>query len=229
MEPQSVLLVRHGQASFGKSDYDQLSPTGRRQARLLGEDLGRRGWTPDRIVCGGMRRHQQTLAEIAVGAGWDLDAEIDADWNELDHDAVISGYRPAYKHLLVLKADMVRTLRPRAAFEEMFEQAILRWSSGEHDDEYDETFATFRHRVDGALDRVLAHESPRQLVVSSVGCISRAASRVLADGDMDVWKQFAFTGINTGVTRITVGRRGPQLLTYNEIGHLDAADLATQR
>ncbi|MDE9364821.1 histidine phosphatase family protein [Luteipulveratus sp. YIM 133132] len=229
MEPRTVLLVRHGQASFGKSDYDRLSQLGHRQARLLGEDLGRRGWTPDRIVCGSLKRHQETVAEIAVGAGWDLEPETDADWNELDHDAIISAYKPAYRHLLVLKADMVRTLRPRAAFEEMFEQAILRWVSGEYDQEYAESFPAFRSRVDAALDRALEQPYSRQLVVSSVGCISRVASRVLAGGDMNVWKQFAFSGVNTGVTRVVLDRRGPQLLTYNEIGHLDALDLASQR
>ncbi|AKU15296.1 histidine phosphatase family protein [Luteipulveratus mongoliensis] len=229
MEPQTVLLVRHGQASFGKSDYDQLSGLGRRQARLLGEDLGRRGWVPDRIVCGSMKRHQQTLAEIAVGAGWEHDLETDADWNELDHEAVIKGYKPAYRHLIVLKADMVRTLRPRAAFEEMFEAAMERWSSGEHDEEYAETFTSFRERVDAALDRVLEQQHSRQLVVTSVGCISRVAARLLADGDMTAWKHFAFSGVNTGVSRVVVDRRGPQLLTYNEIGHLDAYDMASQR
>ncbi|MFP2905716.1 histidine phosphatase family protein [Pyxidicoccus sp. 3LFB2] len=34
-----VYLVRHGQASFGAADYDQLSETGLAQARVLGETL----------------------------------------------------------------------------------------------------------------------------------------------------------------------------------------------
>ena len=46
MAPRTLLLVRHGQASFGKSDYDRLSPGGHRQARLLGADLARRGLRP---------------------------------------------------------------------------------------------------------------------------------------------------------------------------------------
>ena len=32
----SILMVRHGQASFGAEDYDQLSPLGQRQADLMG-------------------------------------------------------------------------------------------------------------------------------------------------------------------------------------------------
>ena len=35
----TLYLVRHGQASFGADDYDQLSPLGQQQAVRLGEYL----------------------------------------------------------------------------------------------------------------------------------------------------------------------------------------------
>ncbi len=41
-----LLLVRHGQASWGADDYDVLSETGWEQARLLGQALGARGIIP---------------------------------------------------------------------------------------------------------------------------------------------------------------------------------------
>lgn len=231
MQERSVLLVRHGQASFGKSDYDNLSELGHRQARLLGEDLARRGWTPDRIVCGSMKRHRQTLAEIAVGAGWDHDLEVDGDWNELDHEAVIRVYKPAYKNMLVLKADMVRTLRPREAFEAMFVAAMERWAGGEHDADYPEPYPVFRDRVDTALARVLEAPEAKQLVVSSVGAISHVAASLLAEGSPEAWRGFSLSGVNTGVTRLAIDKRGPKVLSFNEIGHLDAdpVHLVTQR
>jgi broad specificity phosphatase PhoE len=39
----TLYLVRHGQASFGADDYDQLSDLGRAQAVRLGEYLARTG------------------------------------------------------------------------------------------------------------------------------------------------------------------------------------------
>ena len=33
----TIYLVRHGQASFGKSNYDELSENGEAQAKLLGQ------------------------------------------------------------------------------------------------------------------------------------------------------------------------------------------------
>ena len=40
-----IYLVRHGQASFGSSNYDQLSELGFEQARLLGRHGGRANLT----------------------------------------------------------------------------------------------------------------------------------------------------------------------------------------
>jgi broad specificity phosphatase PhoE len=39
----TLYLVRHGQASFGADDYDQLSALGRRQSVRLGEYLRGKG------------------------------------------------------------------------------------------------------------------------------------------------------------------------------------------
>ena len=37
----NLTLIRHGQASFGEKDYDNLSDLGRKQGHLLGEYLNR--------------------------------------------------------------------------------------------------------------------------------------------------------------------------------------------
>ena len=39
----NLLIIRHGQASFGADNYDQLSPLGQRQADLTGEFLRQMG------------------------------------------------------------------------------------------------------------------------------------------------------------------------------------------
>ena len=45
----SIYLIRHGQASFGADDYDVLSPTGIRQAEILGDHLLNLGVRFDRV------------------------------------------------------------------------------------------------------------------------------------------------------------------------------------
>jgi hypothetical protein len=71
MRPMGTLyLVRHGQASFGADDYDQLSELGRRQSVRLGEYLARQqGHAFDAVLTGTLRRHAQTWEGIREGAG----------------------------------------------------------------------------------------------------------------------------------------------------------------
>ncbi|MEM7346312.1 MAG: histidine phosphatase family protein [Chloroflexota bacterium] len=82
----TLFLVRHGQASFQSDDYDQLSPLGETQARLLGEHWVRLNRTFDRVYIGSLRRHQQTEAAVAAvyqsqGLPWPT-AEVMSEFNE---------------------------------------------------------------------------------------------------------------------------------------------------
>ena len=129
-----VLLVRHGQASFGKADYDNLSELGERQSRVLGRALAARGIQPDLLVTGAMKRHRQTLDAARDAAGWTAPVTVDEGWNEFDHEHVIEVHKPVYRSQMLMKADLVRTLKPRQAFQAMFEEATARWWSGENDE-----------------------------------------------------------------------------------------------
>ena len=65
----AIFLLRHGQASFGESDYDRLSPLGIEQARLLGAALAGCNLRSPQFISGGMRRHQETLSECLGAMG----------------------------------------------------------------------------------------------------------------------------------------------------------------
>ena len=82
-----VLLVRHGQASWGAADYDVLSPLGERQATATGEFLAQ--LRPDAVVHGLMQRQRRTAELIAEADGWSLVPSVDGRWDEMDHLAVL--------------------------------------------------------------------------------------------------------------------------------------------
>ncbi len=65
----NLSLVRHGQASFGAADYDNLSELGRRQSVRLGEYFAGKGLQFESVITGTLKRHAQTWAGIAQGAG----------------------------------------------------------------------------------------------------------------------------------------------------------------
>ncbi|CAM3542921.1 histidine phosphatase family protein [Nocardioides zeicaulis] len=219
-----ILLVRHGQASFGAADYDDLSPTGHEQSRVLGAALAARGVVPDRVVAGQMRRHEQTAAALLDGSGWSADVRVDAGWNELDH-------------VQVLDVHGTPTSREgesgTAVFQRWFEEATRRWIAAGDDDAYDESFGAFTSRVDAALSRLVDDlpEKGTAVVLTSGGAIAWTVAALLADDTAartDLWLRLNPVSINTGTSTIVRGRRGTTLVSFNAADHL-SPDLLTYR
>ena len=100
-----LTLVRHGQASFGADDYDQLSPLGQRQSIRLGEywrEVQSRASTAqaqdilnfDAVLMGSLKRHRQTWEGIAEGAQLDMTPQVWPGLNEYDSHALIETIHP---------------------------------------------------------------------------------------------------------------------------------------
>ena len=90
----TLYLVRHGQASFGAEDYDQLSALGRRQSVRLGEYFRGKGLVFDAVLTGTLRRHVQTWEGIAEGLGLAPQTLPWAGLNEYDSAALIATVHP---------------------------------------------------------------------------------------------------------------------------------------
>ena len=226
-----VLLVRHGQASFGSDDYDVLSETGWEQGRLLGGWLAARGIAPDVVVRGDMRRHRETAEAMACGAveagtPWPADASVDPGWDEFDHLGVVAALGDPTP---VGQLD-------RRAFQRSFERATARWTAAGDDTVYPEPWPAFVGRVLASLERACDAAAPggTVLVVSSGGPIA-AACAALVDPDNDdpaayarLWSRFNTVTVNSSMTRVVVGSTGRRLLTFNEHPHL-GGDTLTYR
>jgi broad specificity phosphatase PhoE len=174
----SLLLVRHGQASAGSDDYDRLSERGHEQSRRLGRWLAASGHRFDRVVLGGMRRHQQTLDAIAETYGDLPAAETDPGLAEFNHHAVFDGFRvaqPAHPAVVAANAGGLPALGG------LIHAALVAWSQDGIDD-LPESWSAFGARVRGAGDR-LAHRRERTLVVTSGGVIARLAQGALGADD----------------------------------------------
>jgi len=216
-----VLLVRHGQASFGADDYDVLSETGREQSRVLGRFLAGAGVTPRAVVHGAMKRQRDTATALASAAGWDVVPSLDEGWDEFDHLAVVAR-----------AVEGVDPPADRRAFQQLFEDATGRWVGGEHDDEYDETWSGFVARVGAALDGACAGDGVT-VVASSGGPIAAVCAMLVDRAGTPaelgrLWASFNTVIANSSVTRVLEGSTGRRLLTFNEHAHLPR-DLVTYR
>jgi broad specificity phosphatase PhoE len=217
-----LLLVRHGQASFGKRNYDALSDVGHQQARILGAALKARGVTPTRIVCGGMQRHAETAEGILAGLELGPEVIVDDGWDEFNFDHVIQVHKPIYRSKALMFADFARTpaAERRARFQALFEEATSRWTAGDADDAYEESFPAFGERVQGALRRTVDGAEGTVVVVSSGGPIAVTASSLLV-GDASLWAKLNRVAVNTAVTKLVTGRSGVTLSSFNEHSHLE--------
>jgi broad specificity phosphatase PhoE len=90
----TLYLVRHGQASFGAADYDNLSDLGHQQAEQLGRYFQSKNLTFDAAYAGTLCRHAQTFSGIARGMGMDQAALLRPTLNEYDSDAVVEAIHP---------------------------------------------------------------------------------------------------------------------------------------
>ncbi|KRB76301.1 hypothetical protein ASE01_14975 [Nocardioides sp. Root190] len=222
-----LLLVRHGQASFGTDDYDVLSETGWEQGRVLGRWLAEHGPVPASVVHGGMRRHRETWEALAEGAGLDaapgIDPGIDEDWAEFDHLAILA------RHSEITGVPLDHGI-DRRAFQEQFEVSTEHWAAAGAESGYPEPYDGFVARSRAALERLAALPGPA-LVVTSGGVIAAlAAALVVPDGAElgPVWARFNTVIANSSVTRVIVGATGARLLTFNEHPHLPR-ELVTYR
>ena len=214
----TLYLVRHGQASFGADDYDQLSDLGRRQSLRLGEYFAQKGIRFDGLIAGTLRRHKQTLAAILEGmnhAGEHLSWE---GLNEYDSAAVIAAIHPypleppdspeRYRHHFRLLRD-----------------GLAQWMAGVVSPQGMPSYAEFAAGVGGALDHVRAnHYGQSVLVVTSGGPISTAVGHVL-DTPAASTIELNLRLRNTSVTELAFNPRRLSLQTFNTLPHLDAVGL----
>jgi broad specificity phosphatase PhoE len=227
-----LMLVRHGQASFGAEDYDVLSSRGVRQSRKVAKTLAGYGVSPTTMIHGGMRRQVETAEEMLRIASWDIECQEDKRWRELDHLAVMD----VYPTLTDADRFQVRggSMEVRT-FHELYMKATSRWASGAYDDEYDETFVEFMGRVRDGIQHAGREAGERRtaIVVTSGGPIAAACAMLTEVGEEPralaaAWARYSTVIVNASVTRVVIGSTGARLLTFNEHSWLDR-ELVTYR
>lgn len=176
-----IYLIRHGQASFGAQNYDQLSPTGYQQAEELGKFLALQSLNIQDVVIGGMKRHHQTAENSLEKISYSKDLILDTNWNEYDHTGILAGYKSEYAQVDNIIKDISHLPNPIEAFQTIFENAIRRWVSNEYENDYQETWEQMINRTVNGFDKIHSNISPNQsvLVYTSAGTISALLSKLM--------------------------------------------------
>lgn len=214
----TLYLVRHGQASFGAEDYDQLSDLGHRQAVRLGEYFRHKGLVFDAVLVGTLRRHAQTWAGIAEGAGLAHTPLLWPGLNEYDAEAVVKTIHP----MPLAKPDTPELYRNHFR---LLRDGLTQWMNGVVSPHGMADYDTFRHGVVSALDHIRTQHSGNVLIVSSGGPISTAVGHVLGTTP-ETTIELNLRIRNSAVTEFSISPKRLMLQTFNTLPHLNEVEHA---
>jgi broad specificity phosphatase PhoE len=213
-----LVLLRHGQASMGAADYDQLSELGHRQARAAGARLARADLGVGQVWTGALSRQQETARAVL--------AELGRPPGDLRTDDRLDEYDPA--GILGTSDPFAGATTPesRRALQVTLDEALARWIRG--GTAYPETHAAFTTRVQAAVAELAALPGTT-LAVTSAGVIGVACAQVTGL-PADRWPALARVAVNASLTKLITGSTGTNLLTFNDHAHLeDDRSLITYR
>lgn len=219
------MLVRHGQASFGADDYDQLSPLGAQQCERLGAHWRERGIRFDAVLTGTLKRHRQSLASLRRGWNGDTTPETPLaealEWpglNEYDSEAIVRAVHPGPLRKPGTPEEVRHHFR-------LLREGLLAWAEGRTRPVGMPTHAEFVGGVVGALDHVRArHVGQRVLMISSGGPIAHAVAHVLGAPHASAI-ELNLRLRNSAVSEFAFGANRHSLVSFNTLPHLEAQGL----
>ena len=231
-----ILLLRHGQASFGSDDYDALSDLGHVQAAINADYLQRSGLAIDAVYCGSLKRQQETaqaLVDAYQQAGKPLPEIItDPGFNELENEQQIAALAPILQQTNPqLRSLLESNPLSKKDFQKILKIVFNHWVLDQPEVEGLESWLAFSKRVSQSLHNVVRQQGSGKTVVVSTsgGVIATIVAQVLKMPDSGVYPLFEPV-LNASLTRLLYNSAGDVSLSgFNDCGYLRSAEIETGR
>ena len=218
----NLLVVRHGQASFGADNYDQLSPLGQRQADLTGEFLRQMGTRFSAAYSGDLSRQRETGQRVLDQLEQPQELIIDPRFNEVQTDEQIEVMMPLLLERDARFADLVAAMdTDTKSFQKIIETVFNYWVSPECDVSGIQSWKDYRGGVVSAFEDAMASAASGTdtVIFTSGGTIATIVGHVLKLTSDRVY-EFYEPVFNCSITRIIFNSRKCSLSTFNDVGHL---------
>ncbi|MCC5808867.1 MAG: histidine phosphatase family protein [Ectothiorhodospiraceae bacterium] len=218
-----ILLIRHGQASFGTDDYDRLSTLGEEQSERVGEHLAALPHSAAAAYSGKLRRQRQTL-DLAIGRyGADaLPQRASEAFNEYQAGPLFDAYLDqvvSESPALAAARDAVHT--DRRLFQQAFEGVMNCWLEGRQTaTAIPETWEQFQGRIVQGLEAMVCEHDKNDTIhlYTSGGVIAVGVGLALELSPLQTvmlnWRVY-----NASITELSYGRRGWSLMGFNAVDH----------
>jgi broad specificity phosphatase PhoE len=219
----TIYLVRHGQASFGTANYDQLSDTGHEQVRRLAHYFASQGERIDRIYSGGLKRQRETAEIIATAAGIPTASiAIQPAFDEYDGDIIFREFALSLSKAELDAAGWPGLRTDRRKFQFFLERAARAWIEAKIAAPDMVPWSTFHGRIVAALADIVQTEGRSKTVIVSTsgGVIGTIVAHVLGLAN-HIGIELNWAVHNASITRLIYSTDKVSLSMFNGLPHLD--------
>jgi broad specificity phosphatase PhoE len=221
-----IYLVRHGQASFGTGNYDQLSATGREQVQLLGAHFAELGDEIDRIYSGALNRQRETAELIGAQlAPRTPPLSIEPAFDEYDSEAILHAFAASLSPGQLAEAGWPGLRTDRRRFQFFLERAARAWVEAQIEAANMIPWSGFHARIIAAIESIMRTEGrSKTLVIStSGGVIGTIVAHVLGLAN-HIGIELNWAVHNASITRLIYNAEKVSLSMFNALPHLDRSE-----
>lgn len=214
----TIYLIRHGQASFGFENYDQLSELGKLQAQRTGQYLQRAGISLDAAYSGDLWRQRETCELVCAGQGGSVAHTVDARFNEINNDEQVRTIAPLVaKQNPAIEALLQRGLASSKDYQKVIEAVFNYWVSHDCSDLGIQAWPEYSGLVRDALREVMETQGSGKTVgiFTSGGTIATIVAQVLGLGGEQTYR-FYEPIFNCSVTQLFYSGTKVSLSYFND-------------
>lgn len=212
-------LVRHGQASAGSANYDQLSPVGEEQSRILGNWWLSQGFSPKAVYHGSLVRQRDTAAHALTALTNNAQVPPMSEHsglNEYNHRVIESHFASSHA-----------AYAPEAMSFDDYMGILSRWRDYQPGTDTTEkhreieSWDAFKARGWNTLQELSHHGSDETELVffTSGGVIATILSTIL-DLDFEHTVDAIWRIRNTSITTFQLSGDKARLIDFNTVPHL---------
>ncbi len=218
----SIYLVRHGQASFGAENYDELSELGHLQAKLTGEYLASTGVTFDAAYCGTLQRQRDTALGALRAQAKDVALTVDERLDEVRNDEHLEHLLPRIiESRPDIQALVDQGLNSSKRFQKVIEAVFNYWVALEEELPGVQSWEAYSSGVHAMLRDIVSQQGAGKTtaVFTSGGTIATFVAAVLGVPGSGTY-QFYEPVFNCSVTQLFYSADRVSLSYFNDCSFL---------
>ena len=214
----TLVLMRHGQASFGAARYDALSEQGQAQARATGQWMRNQGMHPNVVLHGPRQRQADTAALLLKESGYPVFGKQHEALDEFaEGEEIFSAAEQLLGRSMALDEG-----RSRLDVLRDYDATCRAWANGDVRIPGRLSLGEFREQLrDWFISHTQAQHAAGQIevVVTSAGSIAALVCEVMGLPDAN-WYSLLRVIRNASLTEVLYSKGKASLLSFNGVNHL---------